>query len=175
MVAEGSVVLIWTLYFVTVSQNSDYFLFGASCLNAVTAITCFFIVESPRYLYGTQQFQRCEEVLEKIAKYNGYPEYTSPEFDVEYEIIDAVTTQDDNNDQKSRGTTVNEDEDAEATKNFNHLVVDDPNRGKTLVFDDPNRGKTTYNRTGQTFSRNTTRFTKTQNVAIMHEEQQNMR
>jgi hypothetical protein len=56
MVAEGSVVLIWTLYFVTVSQNSDYFLFGASCLNAVTAIACFFIVESPRYLYGTQQF-----------------------------------------------------------------------------------------------------------------------
>lgn len=56
MVAEGSVQIIWTIYFIAISQNAEYFLWFASFLNLVTAILCFFIVESPRYLYGTQQF-----------------------------------------------------------------------------------------------------------------------
>lgn len=53
MVAEGSVQIIWTAYFVFISQNAEPFLWGITVLNFVTAIVCFFILESPRYLYST--------------------------------------------------------------------------------------------------------------------------
>lgn len=57
MVAEGSVQIIWTIYFLTVSKNAITFLKGAAVLNLVTAILCWiFLVESPRYLFGTHQF-----------------------------------------------------------------------------------------------------------------------
>jgi hypothetical protein len=52
MVAEGSVQIIWTIYFLTISKNAMLFLFFAAGLNALTAILCLLIVESPRYLYG---------------------------------------------------------------------------------------------------------------------------
>ena len=52
MVAEGSVQIIWTIYFLTISKNAILFLFFAAGLNALTAILCLLIVESPRYLYG---------------------------------------------------------------------------------------------------------------------------
>lgn len=53
MVAEGCVQIVWTAYFVFISQNSVPFLWFITILNFVTAIVCFWIVESPRYLYST--------------------------------------------------------------------------------------------------------------------------
>ena len=78
MVAEGSVQIIWTIYFLTISKNAIYFLFFAACLNVVTALLCLFIVESPRYLYGIQKFEECAVSLEKIARYNGVKGYECP-------------------------------------------------------------------------------------------------
>jgi len=54
IIAEGSVQIIFTLYFLLISQNAIPFLWFIACLNTVTAALSFFIVESPRYLYSTQ-------------------------------------------------------------------------------------------------------------------------
>jgi MFS family permease len=75
MVAEGSVQIIWTVYFLVISQNSRYFLVLIVALNVITGILCFLTTESPRYLYSTNQFERCEEALMKIARWNGATNY----------------------------------------------------------------------------------------------------
>jgi hypothetical protein len=101
MVAEGSVQIIWTIYFVFISQNAETFLYFCTVLNFLTAISCFFIVESPRYLYSTRQFERCATTLQKIARLNGVPEYAAPNFEVDVEILVEEDV--------DRNTAVNED------------------------------------------------------------------
>lgn len=105
MVAEGSVQIVWTVYFVFISPNAVPFLWFITLLNVITAIVCLWIVESPRYLYSTQQFERCGEVLEKIASYNGHPEYIAPRFEVEYDVL----VEDQTPDTEVRMTGVNDD------------------------------------------------------------------
>ena len=87
MVAEGSVQIIWTIYFLTISKNAMTFLFFCAGLNAVTFLLCLFITESPRYLYGVQKFEECSKALETIARRNGVKDYQTRTFEVEYDVL----------------------------------------------------------------------------------------
>jgi predicted ABC-type sugar transport system permease subunit len=60
MVAEGSTAIVWTIYFVYIGQSALPFLWFATFLNLITAILCMFSTESPRWLYCSQQFERCQ-------------------------------------------------------------------------------------------------------------------
>lgn len=82
MVAEGSTAILWTVYFLAISPNCIPFLWFATGLNFITAILCFQATESPRYLYCSQQYDRCSDALCHIAKFNGIKDYEKPEFEV---------------------------------------------------------------------------------------------
>ena len=110
-------------------------LWFASGLNIVTALLSLLIVESPRFLYGRDNFEACRQVLSKIARYNGVRDYEAPVFDVGYEIdveeVDSRTTDVNRSpelDDRVRGQT------QKSEKNFNHLLdgeQEDSRREKT--------------------------------------------
>ena len=52
-------------------------------VNIVTAIMFFWVPESPRYLYGINNMEKCKEVFCYIAKFNRVQNYTPPEFGVD--------------------------------------------------------------------------------------------
>ena len=56
-------------------------------LNIASAFCCYWVPESPRYLYGINNLDKCKEVLAYIAKANGIKDYEMPSFDVEYQIM----------------------------------------------------------------------------------------
>ena len=62
MVGEGLCPIIWTVYF-QFNRNSIYFMYFAASLNLVTSILSFFFLESPRYLFGTEKFERARDVF----------------------------------------------------------------------------------------------------------------
>jgi MFS family permease len=70
MVTEGASQIIWTIYFVTISKNAFYFVYFTVGLNVIAAVGAFYIVESPRYLYGMEKFDQCRTVLNTIARRN---------------------------------------------------------------------------------------------------------
>ena len=47
----------------------------------------YWIPESPRYLYGINNLEKCSEVLAYIAKANGVKDYQPAEFAVDYQIM----------------------------------------------------------------------------------------
>lgn len=71
MVSEGASQIIWTIYFVTISKNAFFFVYFTVFLNFIAAVGAFYIVESPRYLFGMEKFDICRTVLNTIAKRNG--------------------------------------------------------------------------------------------------------
>jgi predicted ABC-type sugar transport system permease subunit len=75
MVSEGSVLIVWTIYFVWISRNSFYFLYFVFALNIVAIICCYYLVESPRYLFGMEKFEECRKIMILIAKRNGVLDY----------------------------------------------------------------------------------------------------
>jgi len=75
MIAEGSCVLIMTFYLVYISTYTSSFLWFAIAMNAAGSIACFFYPESPRYLFGVDDFEGCTKALEKIARFNGVKDY----------------------------------------------------------------------------------------------------
>lgn len=83
MVAEGSCQIIWTIYFVWISRNAFYFIYFTIGLNILAAIGCFYVVESPRYLFGMERFEDCKKVLAVIASRNGVKDYQEPVFEDE--------------------------------------------------------------------------------------------
>jgi len=87
MVAEGASLIVWTIYFRFISQNAFPFMYFATSLNFLTAFLCCFVVESPRYLFGMEEFDKCRTVLKTIASRNGVKDYVSPRFDEEYELL----------------------------------------------------------------------------------------
>lgn len=87
MVAEGASLIVWTIYFKFLSQNAFPFMYFATTLNFVTAFLCFWTVESPRYLFGMEEFEKCKAALATIARRNGVQDYVGPVFDEELDIL----------------------------------------------------------------------------------------
>jgi len=67
MVAEGSCMIIWTIYFVWISKNAFYFIYFTIVLNVFALIGCIYVLESPRYLFGMEKFHECKKVMMVIA------------------------------------------------------------------------------------------------------------
>lgn len=86
MVGEGMVQVLWVTYLTLISQNAYGMLYFALGLNCISAFGCIWVEESPRYLYGINNMEKCAEVLATIAKRNGVQDYQKPQFAVEYEI-----------------------------------------------------------------------------------------
>lgn len=83
MVAEGSCQIIWTIYFVFINRNAFYFIYFTVGLNVVAVLGCFYICESPRYLFGMERFEECRKTMVYIAKRNGVKDYEEPTFEEE--------------------------------------------------------------------------------------------
>lgn len=86
MVSEGLCQVLWVFYLRFISNDTFYFMYFAIALNTVAAIGGYFIPESPRYLYGINNLDKCAEVFTYIAKMNGVANYESPTFKVDFEI-----------------------------------------------------------------------------------------
>ena len=86
MVSEGLGQVIWVFYLAVISKDVFYFIYFALALNIITTICLFFVPESPRYLYGINELEKCQQVLATIAKRNGIKDYQAPQFQVDYEI-----------------------------------------------------------------------------------------
>lgn len=71
MVSEGLCQVMWVFYLRFISRNTFYFMWFAISLNILSAIAGYFIPESPRYLYGINNLDKCGEVFTYIAKMNG--------------------------------------------------------------------------------------------------------
>lgn len=67
MISEGSCQLIWTGYFVWISYDAFYFVYFVILMSVGCAIASFYVLESPRYLFGVEKYDECREVLAKIA------------------------------------------------------------------------------------------------------------
>ena len=67
-------------------------MFFASAMNLTTSIlTCFFL-EAPRYLFGTEQYERCRQIFTRLALRNGVKDFEMKPFHEEYEIcIESAT------------------------------------------------------------------------------------
>lgn len=110
-----------------ISKNTFYFMYFALALNVATAIACYWVPESPRYLYGVNNIERCQEIFAYIAKFNGVENYQVPRFEVEFEIecLDAdsdARVTDVGNKTKDRVSTVD--------NNFSQVLSE---RGRTTT------------------------------------------
>ena len=50
-------------------------MYFAVSLNIISVIAMYWIPESPRYLYGINNLEKCRDVLAYIAKANGVKDY----------------------------------------------------------------------------------------------------
>jgi len=86
MVSEGLCQVLWVFFLTVISKNTFQFMYFAVGLNIVAAFAFFWVPESPRYLYGINNLEKCSTVLTYIAAKNGVSNYQKPKFEVEYEI-----------------------------------------------------------------------------------------
>jgi len=86
MVSEGLCQVLWVFYLAVISKNTFYFIYFAIALNILTCTGCYWVPESPRYLYGINDLEKCKKVLTYIAKMNRVQDYKEPEFQVDFEI-----------------------------------------------------------------------------------------
>jgi MFS family permease len=75
MVCEGSTVLFWTAYFVWISKNAFFLIWFTLGINVFAALGTFYILESPRYLFGMEKYEKARQVLVVYAKRNGVVGY----------------------------------------------------------------------------------------------------
>ena len=75
MVAESLSLILWVIFLTQINQNAQYFMMYGALLNGVLIIPICYLTESPRWLYGMGNFEKCSEVLTKIAAWNGYKDY----------------------------------------------------------------------------------------------------
>ena len=87
MVSEGLCQIIWVFVMGVVTPNAVHSMIFAIALNTASAIVCYWVPESPRYLYGINELEKCSKVLAYIAKANGIKDYEMARFDVEYQIM----------------------------------------------------------------------------------------
>jgi hypothetical protein len=96
MVALGFCVIIWTMYLYWISRNAFYFLYFTIGLNVIGVVATLYVVESPRYLFGIENFDECRQVLVTIAYRNGVTDYTAPIFEDElFDLIECEEEEDD--------------------------------------------------------------------------------
>lgn len=71
-IIDGSVSIFVSLYFLRVSKNQDGILIIGMIINVATLIMFwFFVPESPKWLYSKARYQECQQILTRIAKFNG--------------------------------------------------------------------------------------------------------
>ncbi len=87
MISEGMCQLIWTGYFLWISYDAFYFVYFCVGLSAIAGILSFYLVESPRYLFGVEKYDECRAVLVKIAERNGVTDYQPCKFEEEMYIM----------------------------------------------------------------------------------------
>jgi len=75
MIAEGSCILVLTFYFTVISPYAYSFMWFTVAVNGAGALLSFTYPESPRYLFGVDDFDGCTKALEKIARINGVKDY----------------------------------------------------------------------------------------------------
>lgn len=90
MIAEGSCAIIWTGYFYFISRNAFYFIYFTIGLNLLALFGAFYLTESPRYLFGMENFEECRKVMMTIAKRNKVLDYQEPIFDDEHIVMIEV-------------------------------------------------------------------------------------
>ena len=91
MISEGCTQIFWVFFLTVISKDTFYFMYFAMALNLISAIAFFWVPESPRYLYGINDLEKCSQVLAYIAKMNGVQDYSAPKFEVEFDIqVDNV-------------------------------------------------------------------------------------
>jgi len=56
MISEGSCQLIWTGYFLWISYDAFYFVYFCIAMSLVCGIAAFYVLESPRYLFGVEKY-----------------------------------------------------------------------------------------------------------------------
>jgi len=150
MVAEGMVAVIWTVYFKFISKDAFPFLIFAGSLAGVCALLCFVLPESPRYLFGTEDFDKCREVLAYIARFNGVKNWEDPHFDAEDNIFIETEDLDDPLSPQSPSGTGKQVEDPK----FDHLLDDkrqttkSPNDNRTMKQTEKDR-KSRYQTTAR--------------------------
>ena len=93
-------------------------LFFAAALAGVCALLCFALPESPRYLFGTEDFDKCRKVLSYIARFNGVKNWEDPHFDAEDNIFIEADDLDGPLSPQSPGGTAKQVEDPK----FDHLL-----------------------------------------------------
>lgn len=71
MVSEGCCQILWVFVMGVITKNAYHFMMFAIALNIATAFCCYWVPESPRYLYGINDLEKCSKVLAYIAKANG--------------------------------------------------------------------------------------------------------
>ena len=86
MVSEGLCQVLWVFFLGVISKDTTNFMYCAIGLNVCSAIMFYWVPESPRYLYGINNLDKCAEVLTYIAKMNGVQDYEKPKFEPEYDI-----------------------------------------------------------------------------------------
>ena len=119
MVSEGLCQLLWVLFLTVIGPNTFHFMYFAIFLNVITAIAFYWVPESPRYLYGINNLEKCSEVLTYIAKMNGIKDYSPPKFEVEYEIDIGVECVDDDDNNTNNNIRPSENE---KSKNFDSVL-----------------------------------------------------
>ena len=87
MVSEGLCQVLWVFYLSVISKDTFKFIYFAVALNVISAIGTYWIPESPRYLYGINDLEKCREVFTYLARCNGVADYQPPSFDVDFEIM----------------------------------------------------------------------------------------
>ena len=158
----------------------------ATGLNVVTAIGAFFVPESPRWLYGINNLERCKQVFIQIARFNGVKNYQPPQFDVDYliyvEDVDAKSTSTGNEisldkERLSDPNNTNSQSNVDGNNSqFDHLLGNSQhqNRQKT------NQPGTMRNSSGRYLTafwdgKEPVRISKRESIAYMHETVTNIR
>ena len=68
---DALVYMFATIYFWAGVKNWIYFALIGQFLAIFSAIACYFLPESPRYLLATKRYAALILILEKMAKFNG--------------------------------------------------------------------------------------------------------
>jgi hypothetical protein len=127
--------IYWSIYFVWITRYSVYFLAFGVLMNFITAILCFFIPESPKYLFGKEKFDECRKSLATVASRNGVVDYHPPKFAIEDELLIEIDDEDELAMLHKERSTMKMKESILDEK-FDHLLVGnntDNHGGKTEV------------------------------------------
>jgi hypothetical protein len=76
LVFDMLTVIFGAIYWKYISIDASWYLLFAITQNALGLIGCFFLPETPEYLYSFKRFRECKEVMHMIARVNKSELYT---------------------------------------------------------------------------------------------------